>query len=345
MKSVIYITGEVDAELCETVRAEIDQALANGATKITFRINSPGGSVISALAMYDLISALHVETEAVVYGLCASAATYMLVACDKAVATPSASIMIHPCSGGLYGTIKEIEADLEYFASLQNRVLAIYASKTGKTPEEIEEIWEPAKYFTSQEALEFGLIDEIAIGTLTNQAEIEAQDSPETPQDENEVEDKPEEIKDHVDDDGAIFSLKNLVKKCKEIIKRPVVDEYDEAAELQNKLTAMAADFEALQMENKTIKEAMEANVAELKNKLDEVEEERTALFNQIEEQKKNIETTISNEVNNRLASMGYDEDDLATPTNEIEKINIADVVRNQGLDAALKLLVSRKGR
>lgn len=343
MKSVIYVNGEIDSEMCERVRQEIDTALNNGSTKITFKINSPGGSVVSALAMYDLISALHIETEAFVYGISMSAATYLLVAADKAVATPSASIMIHPCSGGLYGTLKEIEADLEYFSSLQNRVLAIYASKTGKTPEEIEEIWEPAKYFNAQEAVDFGLIDEISLGGLVNQLENEAQDSSETPQIENEAKELTEEVEAHVEDSGAIYTLKNLVRKCKEIIKRPVVDEYDEAADLKNKLDDMAAKYEALEAENKSIKEAMEANVAELQNKLAEVENERTALYNAIEEQKKNIETTVSNQVNARIAALGYDEEELAQPTNTIENVNIADIARKYGLDFALNYLNGNK--
>lgn len=343
MKSVIYVNGEIDSEMCERVRQEIDTALNNGSTKITFKINSPGGSVVSALAMYDLISALHIETEAFVYGISMSAATYLLVAADKAVATPSASIMIHPCSGGLYGTLKEIEADLEYFSSLQNRVLAIYASKTGKTPEEIEEIWEPAKYFNAQEAVDFGLIDEISLGGLVNQLENEAQDSSETPQIENEAKELTEEVEAHVEDSGAIYTLKNLVRKCKEIIKRPVVDEYDEAADLKNKLDDMAAKYEALEAENKSIKEAMEANVAELQNKLAEVETERTALYNAIEEQKKNIETTVSNQVNARIAALGYDEEELAQPTNTIENVNIADIARKYGLDFALNYLNGNK--
>lgn len=361
MNSTIYITDEIDGLVCENVRQQIDQALANGASKITFKINSPGGNVVSALAMYDMISALNVETEAFVYGICMSAATYMLVAADKAVATPSASIMIHPCAGGLYGTLKEIEADLEYFASLQNRVLAIYASKTGLTAEEIEEIWEPAKYFTAEEAKEFGLIDEIAGLGITNLADNETETCPETRDedeegkdtekddearvDDSEAKEDEEEKKEDVDleDTGSIFSFKNLVRKCKQIIKRPVVDEYDEAAELKNKIDDITAKYEALEVENKSIRDGFEANVIELKNKLDELEVERTALYNTIEEQKKNIEITINNKVNERIAALGYEEDELVEPTNKVEEINIADMVRNQGLDATLNYLVSRK--
>lgn len=359
MKNVIYVNDEITNELCESVRAQIDEALANGVSKIQFRINSPGGSVTSGLALYDLISALGtVETEAYVYGICMSAATYMLVACDKAVATPSASIMIHPCAGGLYGTIKDIEADLEYFCSLQNRVLALYASKTGKTPEEIEDIWEPAKYFSAEEALEFGLIDEVGSALLTNHAPDElcsykgapdeTETLAETPQNENEGEDKPDEIGSDVGDSGdksAIFSLKNIVKKCKEIIKRPVVDEYDESAELQNKLDDLVAKYEALEIENKNIKDAMEANSTELNNKLNDLENERTELYHVIEEQKRNIEKTINTEVNNRIAALGYDDEELAEPSNKVEEINIRNIVQTQGLDAALNILVARKNR
>lgn len=245
-----------------------------------------------------------------------------------------------------------MENDIEYFASLRNQILAIYCAKTGLDAEEIVAHWTPNWYMTAQEAVEFKFIDGIA-AALTNLADNEAETAPETLEEEKEGKDTPEESEARVDDSGeseeeveetgAILSLKNLVRKCKEIIKRPVADEYDEATDLKNKLDDMAAKYEELEAENKSIKDAMEANVAELQNKLAEVENERTALYNAIEEQKKNIETTIANEVNTRIAALGYDEEDLAQPSNKLENTNIAEMVRKYGLDFALNYLNGNK--
>ena len=346
MKKTLYINGEIDSELAQTLQLEIDSAIEEGVNEIEFRFNSGGGSVTSGLLIYDLISSLsNIKTSAYIYGVAASAATYGVLACDESSIAPNGQFMVHEPCGGLYGDIETLENDLEYFAGLRNQILAIYAAKTGMTPDEIVAKWKPSWYMSANEAVENKFVDRVANGLFTNQAENGVQDSPETPQIENDA----KELTDEIDmedsgDNSVIFSLKNIVKKCKEIIKRPIVDEYDETADLQNKLNTMAAEYEALKLENQSIKDAMEANVAELKNKLEEVENERTSLFNAIEEQKKNIETTIANEVNNRIASLGYDEEELAEPINKIQEVNIGEIVRSQGLDAALNILIARKG-
>lgn len=353
MKRTIYITGEITSALADSVQLEIDKCLAENVSEIEFRVNSPGGSVVAGLQLYDLVSGINnIKTTCYIYGLCASAATYCCLGVDESFIAPNARWMTHEPQGGLYGNIEELENDIEYFASLRNQILAIYCAKTGLDAEEIVAHWTPNWYMTAQEAVEFKFIDGIAAG-LTNLADNEAETAPETLEEEKEGKDTPEESEARVDDSGeseeeveetgAILSLKNLVRKCKEIIKRPVVDEYDEAADLKNKLDDMSAKYEALEAENKSIKEAMEANVAELQNKLAEVENERTALYNAIEEQKKNIETTVSNQVNARIAALGYDEEELAQPTNTIENVNIADIARKYGLDFALNYLNGNK--
>ena len=343
MKSVIYINGEIDSELAQNLQLEIDRAIAEEINEIEFRFNSGGGSVTSGLLIYDLISSLsHIKTTAYIYGVAASAATYGVLACDESIIAPNGQFMIHEPCGGIYGDIETLENDLEYFAGLRNQILAIYAAKTGMTPEEIVGKWKPAWYMSANEAVENKFVDRVAGSLMLNQADNELQDSPETPQIENEAKELTEEVGADMEDSGdnsVIFSFKNIVKKCKELIKRPVVDEYDEAAELKNKLEDAQSKYEALEAENKALKESMEANVAELKNELDKLELEKTELYNAIEEQKKNIEQTINNEVNTRIAAMGYDEEELAQPSNKLENTNIAEIVRKYGLDFALNYL------
>lgn len=344
MKKTLYINGDIDNELAQSLQLQIDECIRNGVSEIEFRFNSNGGSVTSGLLIYDLISSLtDIKTTAYVYGVAASAATYGVLACDESSIAPNGQFMIHEPQGGIYGDIETIENDLEYFSGLRSQILAIYASKTGLTPDEIVEKWKPAWYMSANEAVEFKFIDKIAQGLFSNMAVESTETLAETPQNENEGVDIKNEIETDISDSGSIFSLKNIVKKCKELIKAPIKDEHDDATELQNKLDDMVAKYETLENENKAIRESMEANVLELQNKLGELENERTTLYNLIEEQKKNIEQTISTEVNNRIAAMGYDEEELIEPSNKIVEVNIAEVVRNKGLDAALNLMIARK--
>lgn len=324
----IYITDEIDSELVECVKNQIDAAKLNKTQKIVFKINSTGGSVVAGLSLYDLISTINnIETEAYIYGLCASAATYPALACDKVIITQNSTFMIHPCTGGLYGTIEEIEADLDYFKSLEDRVLTIYENKTGKSKDDIKTIWKPAKYFTALEAKEYGFVDEIA-GMVQLTLPLEVQ--------EEEVE---EEI---IEDKMTILSLKNVVKKCKELIKKPI-EEADEVQELTDKLKESELKNKSLEAENESIKSALEANIAEMKIQLENLKNESENLYNAIEISKKDIERTIEIEVNNRIASMGYEPEELPEKVNKIETTNISEIVKNKGLDEAIRTIIGNK--
>lgn len=319
MTKSIYIIGEINDELATDVSRQITEAKEAGATKITFKINSGGGSVFAGLSMYDEIAALDVETEAVVMGICMSSATYPAIACDRVLMQRNASFMIHRASGCCSGTVEAMERDLEYLEEVENRFIAIYAAKTGKTPEELVEMMDKTTYMNAEQALEMGFIDEIVSKehSLFNVSDLELINSIEV--------EAPE---------------KNLVQKVFDIFKS---DEAKEEETLTNKLTSAENEIIRLNNELESIKTSNEAAIAELNNIIDEYKEKETRLYDVIELQKRDIEQTIANEVNTRIAALGYDEDDLAEPTNKVEEINIADVVRNQGLDAALNMLVSRK--
>ena len=110
-KVEIFINGDISTDAANELLKELEFIKSNDEVKkVSFRINSNGGSVVAGLAMYDAISALSgvVETEAFIYGVCGSAATYPALACDKVKMTPNATFFIHLCEGGLYGTIEQI---------------------------------------------------------------------------------------------------------------------------------------------------------------------------------------------------------------------------------------------
>ena len=125
----IYIIGEINDELAADVSRQITEAKNAEVTKIIFKINSGGGSVIAGLSMYDEISALECETEAVILGMCASSATYPALACDRISMMQNGSFMIHRARGGVQGTMEEMERDLEFLEEVENRFIAIYCAK------------------------------------------------------------------------------------------------------------------------------------------------------------------------------------------------------------------------
>ena len=110
-KIEIFINGEITTDSCNDLQKEIDYIKSSEEVKkVIFRINSNGGSVVAGLAMYDSITSLSgiVETEAYIYGVCGSAATYPALACDKVKMSPNSTFFVHLCEGGLYGTIEQI---------------------------------------------------------------------------------------------------------------------------------------------------------------------------------------------------------------------------------------------
>lgn len=315
----IYIVGEINDELATEVSRQITEAKNADVDKIVFKINSGGGSVIAGLSIADEISALNCDTEAVIMGLCASSATYAALACDKVLMMKNGSFMIHRAHGSVQGTMEEMERDLEFLEEVENRFIAIYCAKTGLTQEEVIGMMDKTTYMNAQQALELKFIDEIVgkENTLFNVSDLELINSIEA--------EGPE---------------KTFTQKIFDIFKSP---ETKEEETLKNQLDTAHEEIVRLTNELESIKVANEANVTELKNKLDELENERTALYNAIEEQKKNIETTIANEVNTRIAALGYDEEELAQPSNKLENTNIAEMVRKYGLDFALNYLNGNK--
>lgn len=316
-KNQILITGEITTEAANELQKQVSSLAQTEPKKITFIINSSGGSVVAGLAMYDTISALtNIETEAVIMGICGSAATYPALACDKVKMQPNATFFVHLCEGGLYGTIEEIQNDLIFFQNLQSQVLAIYAVKTGRTTEEIYNEIHAPKYYTAEQALNLGWIDEITTEgvqfDLTNKMTFS--------------EDFTNKITETAapEDNTPIFSLKNIIKKCKELIK------FSEPAneDLQNKLDEKQKQLDELQNKLNAYQVEREAMNAELKNRLAEIELAKSDFNN-----------ALNDQVNKRLANMGYNLDELPEPKNDLTPRDFRKIVKQQGLNAALNLL------
>ena len=140
---------------------------------LSISINSFGGSVYTALSIYSLLKNHKGSITFRIDGTAMSAATIITSVPNAKVVMPrGAMMMIHKVSVGVYGNADDLKKTVEDIEKLEMNVLQIYAEKTGRTIEEIQALVNEETYFTAEEALEFGLVDEIDETTvIENRAE------------------------------------------------------------------------------------------------------------------------------------------------------------------------------
>lgn len=340
----VFITGDVDEYMVLELIEDIELCKGAGIKRITFVINSPGGCVSDGMALYDTISSLsEIETVAEIQGICASAATYAAMACDRITIAPSASMMIHEPTGGIAGNLTELQADMEYFIDLRNRIIAIYAARMAVEPAEVERIMGEAKFLDAQKCKDLHLVDEI-LGETDEEKQEEKQ---EEQQEEQQEEEKPEQEKtddgtsDDVDDGTSdddktenhnIFSIKNFIKYLK-----------------KNKISVIKAEDDEFAAQNDVIA-SLKNELTALKNELEAKNKSYEGMVNQLAENKRDIDKKIQLEVCNRIASMGLTQNDLPQPSarNNIMddgefKQKLREVYLTQGYQAAQNLVEKRE--
>jgi ATP-dependent Clp protease, protease subunit len=131
---------------------------------IHFYINSPGGSVTSTLAIYDTMQFLQCPINTYVMGIAASGAAILLAAGTKGkrFALPHAKVMMHqPWSQGIGGQASDVEIEMREILKEKKRLNEILAHHTGRPLDQIEAETERNRYFTANEAKEFGVVDEV----------------------------------------------------------------------------------------------------------------------------------------------------------------------------------------
>jgi ATP-dependent Clp protease protease subunit len=131
---------------------------------IHFYINSPGGSVTATLAIYDTMQFLECPINTYCMGIAASGAAILLAAGTKGkrFALPHAKVMIHqPWSQGIGGQASDVEIEMKEILKEKKRLNEILAHHTGRPLEQIEVETERNRYFTANEAKEFGVVDEV----------------------------------------------------------------------------------------------------------------------------------------------------------------------------------------
>lgn len=161
---IIFVTGGIEDYVSSLVCAQLLYLESENPKKeIAFYINSPGGIVTSGLAIYDTMQYVRPTVSTVCIGQAASMGSLLLAAGAKGqrFALPNSRIMVHQPSGGAQGQATDIEIQAKEILALRHRLNQIYVEHTGQDLKIIEDALERDRYLSPQEALDFGLIDEV----------------------------------------------------------------------------------------------------------------------------------------------------------------------------------------
>jgi len=161
---IIFLTGAVYDQVSSLICAQLLFLESENPNKdISFYINSPGGVVSAGLAIYDTMQYIRAPVSTVCIGMAASMGSLLLTAgaAGKRYALPNARVMVHQPSGGAQGQATDIEIQAREILTLRRRLNEIYGKHTGQPVEAIETKLERDSYMSADEALAFGLIDQV----------------------------------------------------------------------------------------------------------------------------------------------------------------------------------------
>ena len=161
---IIFLSEEVNDTTASLIVAQLLYLENQDPDKdIQFYINSPGGSVTAGMAIYDTMQYIKCDVNTICVGMAASMGAFLLAAGTKGkrMALPNAEIMIHQPSAGTQGQITDMAIHMKRLQTIKDRMNRILSEKTGKSLEEVTAACERDNFMTAQEAMAFGLIDEI----------------------------------------------------------------------------------------------------------------------------------------------------------------------------------------
>jgi ATP-dependent Clp protease, protease subunit len=161
---IIVLGQQVDDEIANRIVAQLLLLFAEDAeAEIRLYINSPGGSVMAGMAIYDTMQYIECDVATYAMGLAASMGQFLLSAGEKGkrYALPHAQILMHQPSAGVGGTESDIAIQAEQFRRHKRVMAELTAEQTGQTVEKITADADRDRWFTAQEALEYGFIDHV----------------------------------------------------------------------------------------------------------------------------------------------------------------------------------------
>ena len=161
---IIFLTGPFEDGMASLICAQLlFLESENPKKEIAMYINSPGGVVTSALAIYDTMQYIKSPVSTVCMGMAASAGSLILTAgaAGHRIALPNARIMVHQPSGGFRGTASDIERHAEDIIKMKRRLNEIYVKHTGQTYEAIEHTLDRDYFMSAEQARDFGIVDQV----------------------------------------------------------------------------------------------------------------------------------------------------------------------------------------
>ncbi len=163
---IVFIDGEINNYVADAVCAQLLFLESQDPERdISVYINSPGGSVVAGLAIYDTIQHIRPEVQTICLGQAASMGALLLTcgSSGKRMALPSTRIMIHQPWGGAEGQATDISIQAKEIVRLKQMLIGYFAKHTGKTEKQITADLERDFYMSAQEAANYGLVDKVLV--------------------------------------------------------------------------------------------------------------------------------------------------------------------------------------
>jgi ATP-dependent Clp protease protease subunit len=161
---VVFVGSAIDDDIANVVVAQLLHLEAEDPDKdISMYINSPGGVVYAGLAIYDTMQFIKPDVATVCCGIAMSMGSLLLAggAPGKRSALPNSRILVHQPSGGFQGQATDIQIHAREALELRRRVEEIYAEHTGRPVEDVSDVLERDRFFTPEQAREYGLVDRV----------------------------------------------------------------------------------------------------------------------------------------------------------------------------------------
>jgi ATP-dependent Clp protease, protease subunit len=161
---IVFLGGEIDDDAANLIVAQmLFLEMENPDSDISLYINSPGGSVTAGMAIFDTMNHVKCPVRTVCVGMAASMGAFLLMAGEKGkrCALPNSEVMIHQPLGGASGQASDVKIRAEWLLKTKHKMNRLMADMTGQPLDKVERDADRDFFMSAQEALEYGIIDEI----------------------------------------------------------------------------------------------------------------------------------------------------------------------------------------
>lgn len=161
---IIFLTDEITDQVANIVVAQLlFLEMDNPDADISLYINSPGGSITAGMAIYDTMNYIKCDVRTVCVGMAASMGALLLMAGEKGkrLALPNSEVMIHQPLGGASGQATDVEIRAKWLLRTKEKMTRLMSEMTGQDQEKLRADCERDYFMTAEEALNYGIIDQI----------------------------------------------------------------------------------------------------------------------------------------------------------------------------------------